>query len=114
VADRPEAAVDVHLGGHNQGEPWADITVHHVGGNVYDVKGTVTDGPTRSFTYCLSDPAPLLTPAAPRLSQEIAAFLLDAFEQKLGSAFLCRRTRTVRPGAAEEPSSPAASARTSP
>lgn len=76
LAEREYPSLDVRL------------TVHPLGGNVYEVKGTIEDGPTRTFSYCLPEPAPLLLPSAPRLIPEITTFLLDAREQQLGRHLL--------------------------
>lgn len=76
----------------------ASFSIRHVGGNMYDVQGAVEDGPSRSFSYCLPDPAPLLAPKAPRLAQDVAGFLLDALEQRLGRDLLrseLRRSSTT-------------------
>lgn len=66
----------------------ADFTVRHVGGNVYDVQGTLDDGTTRSFTYSLPDTLPPRRPLAPYLAHDIATFLLDATERHLGRRLL--------------------------
>lgn len=85
----------------DRGRPSLDVrlTVHPLGGNVYEVQGTIKDGPTRTFSYCLPEPSPLLLPSAPRLVPEIATFLLDARERQLGRHLL--RT-TLRPGKAPQ------------
>lgn len=64
------------------------IHVHHVGGNMYDVEGSLEEGPTKSFSYCLPDPMPLVGPKAPRVIYKIATFLLNTLERQLGGALL--------------------------
>jgi hypothetical protein len=85
----------------------ASFTIHHVGGNVYDVEGRVEGGPVRSFCYCLPDPAPLLVPEAPRLARDVAAFLLDALERRLGSDLLRRAVQSDERTASPVPPSSA-------
>ena len=66
----------------------AVLTVHHVGGNVYDVQITVYDdaATTRSFTHCVSEATP--PPVPSHLIREIAFFLLDTTERLLGRRLL--------------------------
>lgn len=71
----------------------ATLTIRHVGGNVYDVEGRVEDRPPQSFAYCLPEPAPRLVPEAPRLVRDVAAFLLDALERRVGHDLLRRAFR---------------------
>jgi hypothetical protein len=87
----------------------ASVFIRHVGGNMYDVTGTIAEGPNASFSYCLPDAVPPRTAGAPRLAHDIAAFLLDALERRLGSAVLRgardtpgrrRGTMSVRPSPA--------------
>lgn len=73
-----------------------DFEIRHVGGNVYDVKGLIDDGPSRTFTYCLPEPVPQAIPRAPRLAREVSAFLLDALERRLGTDLLRNEVRTRR------------------
>lgn len=82
------------------------FAIRHVGGNVYDVRGTVEDGPSRAFTYSLPEPVSHVVPRAPRLAREVAAFLLDALERRVGSD---RLRDEVRSGPASAPSGPSAS-----
>jgi hypothetical protein len=78
----------------------AEFVVRHLGGNMYDVRGTIENGPSRVFSYCLPESAPVLVPKAPRLAQEVATFLLDALERRLGSDLL--RTELRRPSTTRE------------
>ncbi len=57
---------------------------------MYDVDAQIENGPTQSFAYCLPDPMPLIGTKSPHVVQRLAAFLLDALERQLGSAFLRR------------------------
>jgi hypothetical protein len=86
----------------------AEFIVRHLGGNMYEIAGTIEEGPSRAFTYCLPDPMPLLAPKAPRLAQDVAAFLLDALERRLGSDLL--RTELRPPSTTPERSGSSASA----
>jgi hypothetical protein len=70
----------------------ADFEIRHVGGNVYDVRGTIDDGPSQTFTYSLPEPPPD-RPRAPRLAHDVAAFLLDALERRVGNDLLRSQTR---------------------
>lgn len=83
----------------------AHVTIQHIGGNVYDLTCTVDGGPTRSFTYSLPD-LPAHEPAkVPGLSREVALFLLDALEQRLGSDLLRGKTHGADSGEALPPPS---------
>jgi hypothetical protein len=73
-----------------------DFEIRHVGGNVYDVLGIIDNGPSRTFTYSLPDPAPPVVPRAPRLAREVASFLLDALERRVGSNLLRSEVRDRR------------------
>jgi hypothetical protein len=99
AGDAFPASVRFRLGRPGGRSLEAAFTIRHVGGNVYDIQGRVDDRPPRSFCYCLPEPAPLLVPEAPRLAGEVAAFLLDALERRVGRDHL---RRTVRRGAAVE------------
>jgi len=78
----------------------AAFAVRHFGGNMYDIQGTIEGGPSQVFSYCLSESSSLPGSHAPRLTQEMATFLLDALERQQGSEFL--RTALRRPSAASE------------
>jgi hypothetical protein len=87
----------------------AAFVIRHVGGNMYEVQGEVEGLPPRSFSYCLPEPAPLLAPAAPTLSREMAAFLLDALERRVGHDLLRRtagRGVAARPPPTSSPPAP--------
>jgi hypothetical protein len=73
----------------------ASVCIRHVGGNVYDVTSTIADGPHASFSYCLPDAVPPRSAGAPRLAHDIATFLLDALERRLGSAVLRGEARNA-------------------
>jgi hypothetical protein len=72
----------------------AQLTVHHVGGNVYDVHCEVADGPSRSFTYARCGDAGPQLPVAPGLGHKMADFLLDEVERQVGQRMLQRRSTT--------------------
>jgi len=76
------------------------FTIRHGGGNVYEVEGRIDGRPARSFRYCLPDPAPLLVPAAPRLTREVATFMLDELERRLGRNLLRQALVSTAPGSA--------------
>jgi hypothetical protein len=73
-----------------------DFEIQHVGGNVYDVQGRIEDGPSRTFTYSLPATAPVHTARAPHLAHNVAAFLLDALERRVGSTLLQNEARGRR------------------
>lgn len=66
----------------------ASVTVCHVGGNMYEVKPHIGSGTPPSFSYCLSEAAPLLVPKTPRLAHEIATYVLDEVERQLGGELI--------------------------
>lgn len=68
----------------------ADIAVSHVGGNIYDVRCTVDEGPSNRYSYCVPGYAEPASVRAPRLGQHLARFLLDELERKLGRQELRR------------------------
>jgi len=88
---------------------WAHFVVRHVGGNVYDVRGTIENGPSQSFTYSLPESSPPHIPQAPTLAREVAAFLLDAMESRLGTDLL---RGNIRPSKTPDRSPPPPSSRT--
>lgn len=99
--DSSPPTVHVRLGRPDVCSLEATLTIRHVGGNVYDVEGRVEDRPPQSFAYCLPEPAPRLVPEAPRLVRDVAAFLLDALERRVGRDLLRRAVR--RDTAAPQP-----------
>lgn len=66
------------------------VTVEHVGGNVYDVLGTIEDGASCQLTYGHPEDADAPLPLCPRLGRKFAAFVLDELEQRLGRWHLRR------------------------
>jgi hypothetical protein len=68
-----------------------EFAVSHVGGNMYDVLCTVENEAIRRFSYSRSGHAGPGLSAAPYLGREIAAFLTDQFEKRLGRRLLLRR-----------------------
>lgn len=83
----------------------ASFRIRHLGGNMYDVQGQIAGLPPRSFDYCLPEPTPVLPLRAPRLARDVATFLLDGLERRIGNEILRRTTRGTAPRAAR-PSSP--------
>jgi hypothetical protein len=73
-----------------------DFSIRHVGGNMYDVLGLVDGGPSQTFTYCLPEEIGPALPRAPRLADQVAAFLLDALERRVGSDLLRTEARDHR------------------
>jgi hypothetical protein len=82
------ATVHVRLGQPDVSLLEAALTIRHVGGNIYDVEGRVEGRPPQSFAYCLPEPTPRRGLEAPRLARDVAAFLLDALECRVGRDFL--------------------------
>lgn len=64
------------------------FTVSHAGGNVYDVRCAVEDGPTHRFTYSLPSSAAMSFLREPGLNQELANFLFGELECRLGRRLL--------------------------
>jgi hypothetical protein len=99
------STVTFRLDRHDLPSLRSHFSVRHVGGNVYDVWGKIENGPGRSFTYCLPNDSSVATvPRAPHFAENVASFLLDAMERRLGSDLL---RGNLRPSKAPERSSPA-------
>ena len=77
-----------------------EFAVSHVGGNMYDVLCTVENEATRRFSYSRPVHAGSGLAQAPYLGREIATFLLDQFEKRLGRRLLLRRSATPAGAAA--------------
>jgi hypothetical protein len=73
-----------------------DFEIRYVGGNVYDVRSLIDGGPAQTFVYCLPEPLSHTMPRAPRLVREIASFLLDALERRVGGELLRNEIRGRR------------------
>ena len=97
VSDEPTPTARFHLHRTDLPRLRVDFEIRHVGGNVYDMQGLVDGGPSRTFTYCLPESAPPVVPRAPRLTDEVAAFLLDTLERRIGSDLLRNEVRARRP-----------------
>ena len=65
-----------------------DVTITHVGGNVYDITTQVEDGDARRFTYSEPAASGSSLSIAPYLGQKIARSVLDEVEQQLGKKLL--------------------------
>ena len=108
--DLPPSTVGLRLDRPGLPSLESQFTVRHLGGNVYELIGEIEDGRSRSFMYCLPDPAPLLVPSAPKLASDVARFLLDEMECRLGRGLL-RGEITSRPDTASFPVSTPPSAK---
>jgi hypothetical protein len=80
----------------------AAFRIRHLGGNMYEVQGQIEGLPPQSFGYCLPDPPPAFF-RAPRLARDVATFLLDGLERRIGNELL-RRTARGAPSPPERPS----------
>jgi hypothetical protein len=65
-----------------------EVTVAHVGGNVYDITTQVEDGDVRRFTYSEPAASGSSLSIAPYLGKKIARHVLDEVEQQLGKTLL--------------------------
>ena len=65
-----------------------EVTITHVGGNVYDIATQVEDGNVRRFTYSEPANSGSSLSIAPYLGKKIAEHLLDTVEQRLGKKML--------------------------
>lgn len=65
-----------------------DISITHVGGNVYDIATQVEDGDVRRFTYSEPAASGSSLSIAPYLGKKIARHVLDEVEQRLGKTLL--------------------------
>lgn len=108
VVDEERLPCTVRFRLHREAFPplLVDFTIRPVGGTVYDVQGTVENGCTRTFTYCLPEASPPARPQAPSLARAVATFLLDALERRLGADFLraALAAPPSNPGSASSPS----------
>ena len=66
------------------------VTVSHVGGNVYDISTQVEECSPRQFTYSEPDESGSSLSLAPYLGKKIARHLLDEVEKCLGKELLRR------------------------
>lgn len=65
-----------------------NVTVQHVGGNVYDIVTQVEDGSLRRFTYSEPASSGSSLSIAPYLGKKVAKHVLDEAEQHLGKQLL--------------------------
>jgi hypothetical protein len=107
VPDGSSWTVRVQIGNAEAPRLTARFNIRHVGGNMYDVRADVEDGPSTSFCYCLSETEPLLVPKVPHLAWQGAAFLLDTLERRVGRRLLSE-TALGRRSALHRPSPPSA------
>lgn len=64
------------------------LTLKPAGGNIYDVLCTVEDGNSHRFSYSLPGPTETKLSHAPYLGQELATFLREELEKRLGRLLL--------------------------
>lgn len=74
----------------------ARLTVSYVGGNVYDVRCSIEDGPTCRHSYSLPGNETQRSTQAPQLSATLIRFLLDELERQVGRQRL-RRSAILLP-----------------
>lgn len=79
----------------------AEIAVSHVGGNIYDIRCTIEEGPSSHHSYSLPGSSDPRRARAPRLGESLARFLLDELERKVGREQL-RRSAIPLPTAFSE------------
>lgn len=104
VSDPDPATARFRL--HRAGLPDLRVAfaIRHVGGNVYDLQGTIKGGPSRTFTYSLPESNADHVPQAPFLAHKVASFLLDALERRVGNDLLRTEMRGRRqPSEPERP-----------
>lgn len=80
--------MQIRVGDEDQLQMAARIRVSHVGNNVYDVRCTVEEGPSRRFTYSLPERAGTVLSRAPCLGRKLGTFLLDELEREIGRRHL--------------------------
>lgn len=64
------------------------LTVRHAGGNIYDVRCTVEEGSSHRFSHSLPAETKSSLSYDPYLGQEIATFLREEMEKRLGRLLL--------------------------
>lgn len=79
----------------------AEIAVSHVGGNIYDIRCSVDAGPSSHHSYSLPGSSNPQSARAPRLGENLARFLLNELERKVGREQL-RRSAIPLPTAFSE------------
>ena len=72
-----------------------EFEITHVGGNMYDVLCTVENEAARRFSYSRPRYTGAVLPRTSYLGREIATFLLDQLEKRLGRLLL--RSPSVPP-----------------
>ena len=84
-----EAKMQVHLLCQGRVDVPVQIEVHHVGGNVYDVKCAVENGGSRQFVHCFRTHKDRNAfRCAPALKRKMTLFLLEELEKKYGRKLL--------------------------
>jgi hypothetical protein len=70
------------------------VTITHVGGNVFDIATQVEDGRVRRFTYSEPASSGSSLSIAPYLGKKIAKHVLDEVEKRLGKKLLRNQIKT--------------------
>ncbi len=83
-----DQSMRLRLGCQDQFRMKAQITVRHDGGNVYDIRCRVEEGPSCRHTYSLPRRAGTTLSRAPYLGRKLGEFLLDALERQIGQHYL--------------------------
>src|SRR6056297_100666 len=83
-----DQTVSFTLEGPNTRALHIEVSITHVGGNVYDIATQVEDGDVRRFTYSEPASSGSSLSIAPYLGKKIAKHLLDTVEQRLGKKVL--------------------------
>ena len=83
-----DQTVSFSLKGPNTTALHIEVSITHVGGNVYDIATQVEDGDVRRFTYSEPASSGSSLSIAPYLGKKIAKHLLDTVEQRLGKRVL--------------------------
>ena len=82
--DSPDQPVRLRIGCKEPITMDAQIRVRHVGGNVYDVRCSVEDGPSRQFTYSRPGRGGTALSRTPELGRKLGTFLLNELERQVG------------------------------
>lgn len=80
----------------------ARLTIAHAGGNVYDVGCTVDGGASHRFSYSLPGTAGSQLSCMAHVAEEVATFLREALERRLGRILLQRSDAPPRHAGTKE------------
>ena len=103
LVDRSEdgRTMDLRIDGRGLVEVSVQFVATHVGGNVYDVHCTIDPETSRRFSYCHPSQTGTVLSHVPYLGREIATFLLDELEKRLGRRLLRNAPGLPHPISAE-------------